>query len=134
VSKDLVRLGAAYLLSVPIGWERERAHETMSAGLRTFPLVALASCAFVLIGVSGLDPATHGHVLYGVMTGLGFIGAGAIIKGEAGVHGTATAASVWATGAIGAGVGFGRYDIAIALCVLTYVTLRFARPFLRKGA
>jgi len=118
---------------VPIGWERERAHETMSAGLRTFPLVALASCAFVLIGLSGLEPATHGHVLYGVMTGLGFIGAGAIIKGEAGVHGTATAASVWATGAIGAGIGFGRYDIAIALCVLTYVTLRFARPFLRKG-
>jgi len=130
--RDLLRLGAAYALALPIGWERERAHETLSAGLRTFPLVAVASCAFVLIGLAALDPSAQGHVLYGVMSGLGFIGAGAIIKGEAGVHGSATAASVWATGAIGAGAGFGRYDVALALCVLTYTTLRFGRPLLRK--
>ena len=124
-------MAGAFVLALPIGWERERAHETMSAGLRTFPLVAVAACAFVLIGIGSVGPDAHAHVLYGVMTGLGFLGAGAIIKGEAGVHGTATAASVWATGAIGAGAGFGRFDIAVALCVLTYATLRFGRPFQR---
>lgn len=136
--QDLVLMGVAYLLALPLGWEREHAAPGQGAGLRTFPLVAVSACGFVLIGIAALegDPNANSRVLYGVMTGLGFIGAGAILKGAQGVHGTATAASLWATGALGAAVGHRRYEIAVLLAVLTFVTLRFARqlkPHARGG-
>jgi putative Mg2+ transporter-C (MgtC) family protein len=134
--QDLVLMGVAYLLAFPLGWEREHAATGGGAGLRTFPLVAVASCSFVLIGITALgsDANANSRVLYGVMTGLGFIGAGAILKGEQGVHGTATAASLWATGALGAAVGFRRYEIAVLLALLTFVTLRFTRAFKRRSS
>jgi putative Mg2+ transporter-C (MgtC) family protein len=62
------------------------------------------------------------------MTGMGFIGGGAILKDGATVRGTATAASVWNTGAIGAAVGFGRYEIALLLSILNFATLRWLLP------
>lgn len=96
----LGRLLGAYLLAMPIGYEREASERTM--GLRTFPLVALASAGYLMLGnrLFGPDANAQARVLEGLVTGIGFIGAGAILKlrGEEAVHGTATAASVWATG------------------------------------
>jgi putative Mg2+ transporter-C (MgtC) family protein len=117
-------LAAAYGLSFPIGWDREQ--EARSAGLRTFPLVAIASCGFiqaseVMISVS---PDATARVVQGVITGVGFIGGGAILKHGNSVHGTATAASIWATGAIGTAVALGRYDVAIVISLFTFLTLR----------
>ncbi len=116
-------LAIAYALSVPIGWERE--HETPGAGLRTFPLVALASCGFVLALRDTLPPSPDAlsRVVQGITTGIGFIGGGAILKHGESVHGTATAAAVWATGAIGAAVGLGSYDVAAVISGFTIVTL-----------
>jgi putative Mg2+ transporter-C (MgtC) family protein len=70
----------AYLLAIPVALNRER--ESRSAGLRTFPLVAAGCCAYVLIGVDvlGDNPDAVARVLYGLMTGIGFIGGGAIVK------------------------------------------------------
>jgi putative Mg2+ transporter-C (MgtC) family protein len=97
--------------------------------LRTFPLVGIASCAFTLIGEASMkDPDAMGRVLQGVVTGIGFIGGGAILKEGGTVRGTATAASVWATGAIGACSALGLYDIAIVVSVVTFVTLRLLTP------
>jgi putative Mg2+ transporter-C (MgtC) family protein len=62
-------------------------------------------------------------VIEGLITGIGFIGGGAILKQGANVHGTATAASLWATGAIGASVGLGSYDVAVTIAVFTFLTL-----------
>ena len=131
VFTNLGILAIAYLLAVPIGWDQER--EARSAGLRTFPLVALASCGYVLLGTevfTGSD--SNARVLYGLMTGLGFIGGGAILKDHGTVHGTATAASIWLTGAIGAAVAWRHYEIAVVLSAATFATLRWIRPLKEK--
>ena len=66
--------------------------------------------------------------MQGLITGIGFIGGGAILRSERGVHGTATAASVWTVGVIGAAAGFGLYDIAAVLGVTNFITLRLLYP------
>jgi putative Mg2+ transporter-C (MgtC) family protein len=124
----MVSLAAAYALALPIGWDREK--EERSAGVRTFPLVAIASCGFVLIAIAVLGRASLGQarILEGLITGVGFIGGGAILKQGSGTSGTATAASLWATGAVGAAVGYSLYDIAIIISAVTFLTLRLSRP------
>lgn len=121
-------LGIAYTLAFIIGWNRER--ESNSAGMRTFPLVAIASCGFVQAaeGIIGNDPEATARIVSGVITGIGFIGAGAILKGGEQIRGTATAASIWATGAIGAAVALGAYHVAVTVCLFTAVTLYVLTP------
>lgn len=128
VLSHVINLVVAYVLALPIGWNRER--EERSAGIRTFPLVAMAACGFVLvaIGVLGSNSPGQARILEGLITGVGFIGGGAILKYGTQALGTATAASLWATGALGAAVGYGLYDIAVILSVVTYVTLRYLAP------
>jgi putative Mg2+ transporter-C (MgtC) family protein len=118
----------AYVLALPIGWDRER--NERSAGLRTFPLVALASCGFVQAteGTIGNSPEAQARIIEGLITGIGFIGGGAIIKQAGTVHGTATAAGLWATGAIGAAVGLGSYDVAVVIMLFTILTFRGLSP------
>ncbi len=114
-----LRLLGALLLAAPVGWNRETHGDTM--GIRTFPLVALGACAFVLLGqavVGGESPEANARILQGLMTGIGFIGGGAILKHDDHVAGTASAASIWVVGALGASVGFGYWGFAIALSVL----------------
>jgi putative Mg2+ transporter-C (MgtC) family protein len=127
----LVSLAVAYALALPIGWNREQ--EERSAGIRTFPLVAMAACGFVMIAIEVLGFASQGQarILEGLMTGIGFIGGGAILKQGDRATGTATAASLWATGAIGAAVGYGQLDIALILSVVTFLSLTLLAP-LRK--
>ena len=129
----LMRLVIAWLLAIPVGWERERATNIM--GLRTFPLVAVASCAFVLLGLAvvGPDPDAQSRIIQGLMTGMGFIGGGAILKGGDGVRGSATAASVWLVGALGAAVGYNRWEIAILLSLVTFLTLRLLTPVVENN-
>lgn len=127
----MIALAVAYLLALPIGWNRER--EERSAGLRTFPLVAMAACGFVMIAneVLGPDSQQHSRILEGLMTGIGFVGGGAILKQGDRARGTATAASLWATGAIGAAVGYGQLDIAVILSLVTVLTLILMTPLRR---
>ena len=105
IGAHIIALAAAFALAMPIGWDREK--KARSAGLRTFPLVAMASCGFIQASESLMlnSPDGMSKVIEGLITGIGFIGGGAILKQGANVHGTATAASLWATGAIGASVG-----------------------------
>ena len=123
----------AYALALPIGWNRET--EERSAGLRTFPLVAVASCGFI----QAAETFTLGHpdassrVVEGLLAGMGFIGGGAILRQGDSVKGTATAASLWSTGAIGVAAGLGAYDVAVMLAIVTFVTLRLLEP-LKKMA
>jgi putative Mg2+ transporter-C (MgtC) family protein len=128
IAQNLLRLGVAYLLAVPLGWDQER--EARGAGLRTFPLVAVGSCGYILIGQELLQGSeSHARMLYGLMTGIGFIGGGSILKERSHITGTATAASIWNTGALGAAVAWQRYEIALLLAVLNFATLRWIRPF-----
>lgn len=123
ILNHLLHLLIAYLLSIPIAWDRERGDR--SAGLRTFPLVSVASCGFMLIALYAIEGSdAQARVLYGVITGIGFIGGGAILKDGGGVRGTATAASLWNTAAIGVAVAWQHFEIALVLCAVNFLTLR----------
>jgi putative Mg2+ transporter-C (MgtC) family protein len=130
--RDILRLLIAYLLALPVGLYRE--HEAHSVGVRTFPLVAMASCGYVLLGVPllGSDPAAQSRIIQGLVAGIGFIGGGAILKAEGSVHGTATAASIWNTGVLGVAVAQERYPLAVMLSVLNLVALRVLLPLKMK--
>lgn len=116
-------LAIAYVLAFLIGWNREK--EERSAGLRTFPLVAVAACGFIQAtqGLVGQNPEAMARIIEGIITGMGFIGGGAILKDQGQVKGTATAASLWATGAIGVAVALGAYDVAVVVTAFTVITL-----------
>jgi putative Mg2+ transporter-C (MgtC) family protein len=128
----LAQIGMAFLIALPVAWNRE--HRAEGAGLRTFPLVAVAACGYMLVGLQmfGGDDGAQARVMYGIITGMGFIGGGAILKEGASVTGTATAASMWNTGAIGVAVAFNRYEIAIVLSVINFLILQFASPIKRR--
>ena len=128
VGHDLFRLVLAYILALPIGWVRER--EQHHIGLRTFPLVAVASCGYILLGTApGMSADSQSRIIQGLVAGIGFIGGGAILKSGTEVHGTATAASIWTTGVIGAAVAQNRFFLAAALSALNIFTLRVLLPF-----
>jgi putative Mg2+ transporter-C (MgtC) family protein len=120
----LLRLGLALLLGAAIGWERERRDST--AGLRTHMLVALGTALFVLVPQqAGLSPDAVSRVIQGLLAGIGFIGAGAVIKqtDSGQVRGLTTAAGIWSTAAIGVAVGLGREATAIVSTVLVLAVL-----------
>lgn len=123
IINNALTIGVAYLLALPTAWNRES--KARSAGLRTFPLVSTASCGFTLIAASVLPEAdSHARIIQGIITGIGFIGGGAILKSNERVSGTATAASIWATGAIGVSVALHRLEIAILIALFTYITFQ----------
>jgi len=121
----LWRMLLAFALALPVAWNRERLDR--SAGLRTFPLVAIASCAYVLIAKDFLSDSAGdiARILQGLITGIGFIGGGAILKQDDRTMGTATAASIWSTGALGAAVAFDRFEIAVLLSFINWATFRW---------
>ncbi len=127
--QNLTVLVVAYILALPIAWDRER--NERSAGLRTFPLVAIAACGFIQAAetVTKENAEATARIVEGLINGVGFIGGGAILVGKASIRGTATAASLWATGAIGAAVGLGAYETAVVLSIATFATLRIMTNF-----
>lgn len=128
VGYNLVRLSTAFILALPVAMDRESA--SRGAGLRTFPLVAVAACGYTLVGISVLDTSdAEARIMQGLITGIGFIGGGAILKSKGNVTGTATAASIWGTGLIGMAVAFDRLEIAGLISLITFVTLRYVRRF-----
>nr|WP_205967775.1 MgtC/SapB family protein [Paraglaciecola sp. 20A4] len=129
----LFQLGLAFLFALPIGLNRES--RSNGAGLRTFPLVAMASCAFMLIAMNAYsqgDGEAEARVMYGIITGIGFIGGGAIFKQSDGASGTATAAGIWNTGAIGIAVAYQNYEIALILSILNFCIFQFAKQIKPK--
>ena len=128
VLSDTLHLGGAYVLALPIGWNRER--EGHTAGLRTFPIVSVAACGFIMLvgGMPGATTDTYSRVLQGLITGIGFIGGGAILRDKDGVTGTATAASIWNIGIVGAAVGLNLFPIALILTVINLLTLKALMP------
>ena len=119
-----LRLIVAVLLGAMIGYERERRHA--AAGLRTHMLVALGAALFVVVPhEAGMDADALSRVLQGVISGIGFLGAGAVLKmrDEGEIHGLTTAASIWATAAIGIAVGMGREATALLATVIALIIL-----------
>lgn len=119
------QIGIAFILSLPIALNRE--YRGSGAGMRTYPLVTVACCAFMLVAMDVYQGSgAEARVMYGVITGMGFIGGGAIMKQNNKVDGTASAAGIWLTGAIGISVAYQRYEIAIVLSVIGYLIFQLS--------
>jgi putative Mg2+ transporter-C (MgtC) family protein len=127
IQDDLIFIGRAALaaaLAFLIGWERES--RGSPAGDRTFAMVSLGAAAFTAIGIEQF-PETAEKLLAGVVTGVGFLGAGMIVKEAASVRGLTTAAGIWAVSSIGVVIGAGEYVIGIGLTVLILLILTWER-------
>jgi len=120
----VLRLLVASVLGAAIGYERERRGK--DAGLRTHILVSLGSAIFVLAAAtSNMETADVSRVMQGVVAGIGFLGAGAILKQEQGQHvkGLTTAASIWVAAAVGMAAGYGREATAVASTIIALFVL-----------
>lgn len=126
----LIRLLAATVLGAIIGAQRERAGKP--AGLRTHMLVTVGTAVFVLAcsGV-GMGHDAQSRVIQGIVTGIGFIGAGSILKldRERDIQGLTTAAGVWMTAAVGVAVGLGSLGVAILSTIFTLIILSIGKRF-----
>ena len=124
LTRLVVRLLLAALLGGVLGYERE--HKGKAAGIRTHMLVALGAALFVLVPQqAGMNVADMSRVIQGIVTGVGFLGAGAIIKqhSKENVQGLTTAAGVWMTAAIGIACGLGRETTAVLSTLLALAIL-----------
>jgi len=113
--QPVLRVVIATILGALVGWQRERVHQ--EAGIRTFAAVALGACVFGLITPGDTRIAAQ------VVTGIGFIGAGVIMRGRAHVHGLTTAAALWATASVGTAIAYGRLILGVVVAVLIVVVL-----------
>lgn len=126
VTRILVRLLMAALLGAVLGFERE--HRGKSAGVRTHMLVSLGAALFVLApSMAGADAQALSRVIQGIVAGIGFLGAGTILKGNgrdpSHVKGLTTAAGLWMTAAIGTAAGMGREATALISTILALLVL-----------
>jgi putative Mg2+ transporter-C (MgtC) family protein len=126
-----LQLALAALLSMTIGLERDRRQQP--AGLRTHMLVGLGACLFTLISFHAFPGSDPARVAAQVVTGIGFLGAGAILRhreqGEADIKHLTTAASIWMTAAVGMTVGTGAWFLATAATLTAWVILAILRYF-----
>lgn len=123
----VLSLAIAFLLGLPIGWERGN---PARPGLRTYPLLAMGACAYLEIGQFAFhnNADAQARVFQGLVSGIGFIGAGAIIKGRVKVHGLATAVSLWVTVAIGIAASYQLFALGILLSGTTLLVLLLLDP------
>jgi putative Mg2+ transporter-C (MgtC) family protein len=118
-----LRLLLAGLYGGAIGYERRQADKP--AGLRTLSLVAIGAALFTLISAFGFGVGDPARVAAQIVTGIGFLGAGAILRSGTTVHGLTTAASIWLAAAVGMAVGAGMYIVSLIATVLAIVILHF---------
>lgn len=128
--RGTLRLGLAAFLGAIVGWEREKWHK--AAGLRTHMLVAIGGALFMLAPHElGMTSADLSRVIQGIVTGIGFLGAGAILKlsEHREIRGLTTAAGIWLTAGVGVATGLGRYALAIGSVILAWLILRVLERF-----
>jgi putative Mg2+ transporter-C (MgtC) family protein len=122
------RLLLAAALGGLLGAERELRHK--SAGFRTNILIALGSSVFTIASLTlAADPSDQTRIAAQIVTGIGFLGAGAILHQREGVHGLTTAATVWVNAALGVAAGGGLYRLAIFGGTITLLVLLVLGPF-----
>ena len=124
VTRIVLRLVLAALLGGMLGYERER--HGKAAGVRTHMLVSLGAALFVLVPEqAGVGPVEITRVIQGLVAGIGFLGAGSIIKNrdEENVTGLTTAAGIWLTAAVGVACGLGRESTAVLSALLAFAIL-----------
>lgn len=122
-----LRLALAFLLVLPLAWERER--RPHAAGLRTYPLLSACICGVMLLaGQAHPGADMQSFAFQGVLTGIGFVASGAIMKSPDGVHGMRTAVTLWVTGAVGVGVAHRISEISAVLSLTSALALWAPQP------
>jgi putative Mg2+ transporter-C (MgtC) family protein len=118
-----IRLGVAILLGAIVGAERE--YHSKSAGFRTMMLISLGACLFTMLSIAIGAPGNPDRIASNIATGIGFLGAGVIFRGDNRVNGITTAATIWAMAAIGVAVGSGHIILAVwtSLGIVTVLAL-----------
>ena len=119
----IIRLVLSVGLGALVGYEREMSHKP--AGLRTHMLVCLGACTFTVITLTSFSSTPA--ILSGILTGIGFIGAGSIIATSGHVQGITTAATLWAVASVGFASGAGSYVLAIVAAVLVFIILQIKK-------
>jgi putative Mg2+ transporter-C (MgtC) family protein len=120
----VIRLAIAAFLGAVIGYER--AHAKKPAGIRTHLLICMGAALFTIISIWGFTGnADPSRIAAGVVAGVGFLGAGAILRQERGVAGLTTAAAIWAVAAVGVAIGAGLYVVGAVAAVMVPLALRF---------
>jgi putative Mg2+ transporter-C (MgtC) family protein len=125
ILKNLILIIIALLFTLPLAINRES--HSKGAGLRTYPLVAIATCSYTLLALEVLGGGDGiAKFMAGLVTGIGFIGGGAIMKSkdEDKISGLANAASIWNTGAVGMAVAWQRFEIAMIISIINYFIFR----------
>ncbi len=125
------QLVLAAILSMVVGLDRERRHRP--AGLRTHMLVGIGACLFTLLSIYAFPGSDAARVAAQIVVGVGFLGAGTIIRRESTVKDLTTAASIWATAAVGMAVGAGAWFLAVAATLAIWVILVIIRRFEDKA-
>jgi putative Mg2+ transporter-C (MgtC) family protein len=120
-----LRVLLAAMLGAILGWERESTGR--DAGVRTYAAVALGACLCAIISAFLSSDSSPHLVAAGVVTGVGFIGAGVIMQDRGNVVGLTTAASLWATGAIGLAVGYGLHVLGVLVSLIVLILLALQR-------
>lgn len=108
----------AAVLGGVIGWERER--HGREAGIRTYAAVSLGACVFGLISSHASTSGDPGRIAAQVVTGVGFLGAGVIMRDQGRVHGLTTAATIWATASVGLSISYGMYTLGVLGAVIIF--------------
>lgn len=125
----ILRLILAIVIGGVIGAERE--YQNKSAGFRTMMLISMGSAFFTIISMQIDNTNSPDRIASNIVTGIGFVGAGVIFKGDTGINGITTAATIWVTAALGMGVGAGYTWISIAGCILLLPIL-YAFTYIEK--
>lgn len=127
----LVRLLLAVVVGGIIGYERKRLNKP--AGLRTHMLVSMGAALFTIVSITSFSNVDPSRVVAGIVTGIGFLGAGTIFREKDTIKGLTTAASLWAVAAIGITAGIGEYAIMATATVLVILILQLNKiKFLRE--
>lgn len=120
------RVTFACFLGCLIGWERERHRNIISAGIRTYGAISLGACAFGIVSLA-ISNADSSRVAAQVVTGIGFLGGGIIFRQGDYVTGLTTAATLWATAAVGLAVSVGMYLTSLMTAILIFLLLYLPR-------
>ena len=128
---DLIKILLAIAVGGAIGFERE--YRDKAAGFRTLIFICVGSTLFTMLSISlGGGAADDGsRVASNIVTGIGFLGAGAIIQDRGRVHGMTTAATIWLVAGLGMGIGVGRYGLVVAITAITLAVLFLFPPIER---
>lgn len=116
-----LKLAMSLLIGILIGAERE--YKNKSAGLRTITLICLGSTVFTIVSLEASHETEVGRIASNIVTGIGFLGAGAIMRDGFNVSGLTTASTIWVAASLGMAVGFGQYELAVTATGITLVVL-----------